>query len=333
MIAVTGANGLLGSFIVRELMERKMPFVALKRRGSDTSLLGDVTSGVTWRDADMLDPVALEDALQDVTHVIHAAAIVSYNPRKADLVMEHNVVGTRNVIAAAQARGVKRFLHISSVAALGRQKSQSLIDETNQWVDSPMHTVYAESKYLSELEVFRAQEEGMSTVIVNPSVILAPADWSRSSARLFKYVWNEGSLYTDAYLNYVDVRDVSAIVGRLLEESTIEGERFVLNAGKISFEDFFRGVATRFGKRAPTVKLGPGLLHFAARLEVMRTWFTGTEPLLTKETARLAGTDFLFDNSKIRKALSVEFQPIDLSLDWCCQYYVAKYGAKNKLKN
>jgi hypothetical protein len=66
----------------------------------------------------------------------------------------------------------------------------------------------------------------------------------------------------------------------------------------------------------------------AARAEEWRTFVTGDEPLLTRETARLAGTEFLYKNDKIRKTLSIEFQPIDDSLDWCCQYYLTKNVGK-----
>src|SRR5690606_14468045 len=158
MIAVTGANGLLGSFIVRKLLEKKEPFVALKRAGSDTTLLDDVSSSIEWRNADVTDTVALEESLQGITTVIHTAATVSFNPRKASFVMECNVQGTRNVVNLCLAAGIKRLVHISSVAALGRQKNQWLVDETNQWVDSPLNSVYGHSKYLAELEVFRGQE-------------------------------------------------------------------------------------------------------------------------------------------------------------------------------
>src|SRR5687767_14965610 len=121
MIAVTGANGLLGSFIVRELIARNEPFVALKRSGSDTSLLADVATQIIWRNGDVLNPVELEDALEGVTKVVHTAAVVSFNPRRANFVMDINVQGTRNLINECQAKGIKRFVHISSVAALGRQ--------------------------------------------------------------------------------------------------------------------------------------------------------------------------------------------------------------------
>jgi uncharacterized protein YbjT (DUF2867 family) len=78
MIAVTGANGLLGSFIIRKLIQEKQSFVALKRKESDLSLLQDVSSLIRWRDADVMDPVSLEEALSDATEVIHAAAVVTF---------------------------------------------------------------------------------------------------------------------------------------------------------------------------------------------------------------------------------------------------------------
>lgn len=329
MVAVTGANGLLGSFIVRELIKKGIPFVALKRKNSDTSLLADVTEHINWRDADVLDPVELESAFVDVSSVIHAAAVVSYNSRLAQQVMEINATGTRHVINEALARGVTRFIHISSVAALGRQKNQKVIDENNQWVDSPTNTVYAKSKYLAELEVFRAYEEGLSIAIVNPSVILAPADWHKSSARIFRYVWDEKKFYSDAVLNYVDARDVARITVQLLENNTVNGERFVVNAGKISLPDLFRAIASRFEKKPPGIKLSKPTLTALALAEAIRSRLTGADPLITPETARLAGADFIYDNTKIKQSLSFEFQPIDATLDWCCRYYKEKKQVKN----
>lgn len=328
MIAVTGGNGMLGSYIIRKLVEEGRPVVALKRKGSDTSLLSDLSDKITWRDADVSDVVALEDALQGATHVVHAAAIVSFNPRRAAQVMDINVIGTRNVVNACLDNHVKRLVHISSVAALGRQKGQSLIDENNKWSDSSVNSVYGESKYLAELEVVRGQEEGLSTVMINPSIILAPADWTKSSAKLFKYVWDEKKFYIDAYMNYIDVRDVAAIVSRMLD-APYEGERFIASAGKITFHEFFTKVASLMKKKAPSISPPVGMLNLVARLESVRTWFTGTEPLVTRETVRLAGTEFLYNNQKVRKELDFEFQPIDKTLHWCCQYYIDIMNGKN----
>jgi dihydroflavonol-4-reductase len=328
MIAVTGANGLLGSFIVRQLIAEERPFVALKRSHSDVSLLADVADKVQWRDADVLDIFSLQDALEGVTQVIHTAAIVSFSARRAKEVMDINVNGTRNVVDACLDAGITRLVHISSVAALGRQKGQTFIDENHKWVESPLNSTYAKSKYLAELEVARGQEEGLSTAIINPSVILAPANWSKSSAQLFKYVWDQKPFYMDAYMNYVDVRDVAAVAVQLLDYS-VNGQRFIVSGGKISFYDFFQKVARFFNKKPPSIRPPKKLLMVVAGLESLRTWFTKKEPLITSETVRLAGTEFLYNNKKVRMELDFEFQPIDTSLHWCCQYYIRQMDTKN----
>ena len=327
MVAISGANGLLGSFIVRKLIQEQKPFLALKRANSDTSLLNDVADQIEWRNTDVLNPVLLSDALEGCTQIIHAAAIVSYNPHRANEVMEINVQGTRNIVNACLEQNIKRLVHISSVSALGRQKDQTLIQENNKWIDSPTNSLYAKSKYRAELEVFRGQEEGLSTLILNPSVILAPADWDKSSARLFKYAWKQRPFYLDAYLNYVDVRDVASIACQSLD-SDKQGERFIINAGNILFKFFFEKIARNFQTNPPKIRLSREMLRFLARAETFRSWITGSEPHITRETAQLADTQFLYDNKKIKKILNFEFQSIDNTLEWCCYYYSKKFNSK-----
>lgn len=328
MIAISGANGLLGSFIVRKLIEEQKSFVALKRNDSNTSLLDDVAGKIKWRSADILNPVLLKEALEGCTHVIHAAAIVSYNPHRADQIMEINAHGTRNVVNACLEQNIKKLIHISSVSALGRQKDQTLIKEDNKWVDSPANSIYAKSKYRAELEVFRGQEEGLSSLILNPSVILAPADWDRSTAKIFKYLWKERPFYIDAYLNYVDVRDVASIACQFVDTDH-QAQRFIVNAGNIPFKSLFEKIALNFKVKPPRTRLTKKMLMLAARAESFRTWITGSEPIITRETAQIAETRFLYDNKKIKKILNFEFQSIDNTLDWCCYYYNKKFNSKN----
>jgi len=327
MIAVTGANGLLGSFIIKALVKAGYPVIAIKRETSDMTLVSAESQNVNWRNADVTDPVALQEALKGATHVIHAAAIVSFNPYRYESIFNVNVNGTRNVVDACLAENVKQLIHVSSVAALGRQKDQNHIDENNKWVDSPANSVYAESKYKAELEVFRGQEEGLQTTIVNPSVILAAANWDKSSAKLFKYVWDEKAFYIDAYLNYVDVRDVAEIILRLLDHPT-PGERYIVSASTVHFSDFFSLVAKNFSRKPPAIKLDRTMLRIIAGFESLRSRIVRTEPLITKETARLANTRFTYSNEKIRNTLNYSFKPIENTIDWCSDYYLNYYAKK-----
>ena len=327
MVIVTGANGLLGSYIIRKLLEENKPFIALKRKDSDTSLLDDVADQITWQDADILDPVTLYEIFEQGTEVIHAAAFVSFNPRHKRKIFEVNTEGTKNVVDACLGTNIKRLVHISSVAALGRQKDQLLVDENSRWVDSPLNTVYGESKYQAELEVFRGREEGLRVAILNPSVILAPANWNKSSATLFRYVWNEHAFYINSHINYVDVRDVARASYELLH-SSIAGERFIVSAGNVSIKEIFEKIARQWNKKPPTLNLSKSIVMTAARIEQFRSWLLNSEPLLTRETARIADTFFSYNNEKIVKTLGFRFQPIDETLQWCCDYYMTKFSAK-----
>ncbi|MEJ1239370.1 NAD-dependent epimerase/dehydratase family protein [Chryseolinea sp. T2] len=323
MIAVTGANGLLGSFVIRKLLEKREQVIGICRTDSDVSLLQDVAAQITWRHADIMDPVALYEALNGVDEVIHTAASVSINPRRAEEIMKINVEGTRNVVNACLEHNTRRLVHISSVAALGSQKGQTRIDEDNKWVDTAFNSVYAESKYYSELEVFRGQEEGLSTVIVNPSFILAEANWNISSAQFFKYAWQEHPFYISGVMNYVDVCDVSEIVYRLLNDD-VEGRRFIVSAGNISYLELLKKISKEFRKKAPYIRVPNAILGPFAFVEGIRSAITSSEPKITRETAKLASTKFLFANDRITKHLNFKFQPIDETLERCCQYYMKR---------
>lgn len=328
MIAVTGANGLLGSYILRLLHERKQPFVALKRNGSDTTHLSDLTEHIIWREGDITDSLSLPEAFEGVTGIIHTAGMVSFNPRNAKKVFATNTTGTHNVVDIALALGIKRLVHVSSVSALGRQKDQTEVDERNKWIESPLNSYYAQSKYNAELEVFRGQEEGLSTVIINPSVILGYSNWDKSSSQLFKYAWQEKPFYMSGAMNFVDVRDVATIAIQLFD-STIENERFILNAGAVPFKDLFDTLARNFGKKGPSIKVDKPFLAPLAALESLRTRLTGSEPIITRETARLAGTHYYYRAEKIKKALNFQFQSFEATALWCCKRYTELYTRKN----
>jgi dihydroflavonol-4-reductase len=286
-----------------------------------------VSSAFQWREADVTDSESLVEALEGVTGVIHAAALVSYHKRDKDTIQSINVGGTRNVVNACLHLNIKRLLHVSSVAALGKAKNQQVITEDSKWVEGTPASNYAISKYQAELEVWRAQEEGLSTVMVNPSVILAPTDWAKSSAQLFKYAWQQRPFYTDGGFSAVDVRDVAKTIVRLYQ-SSIEGERFIVAAGSVSYKDFFSMAAQHFQKRAPYIRVSKPLLQVAAVLEAVRGLATGATPLVTAETARLAGKTFTYSNEKVKKALAVDFQSIEKTITWCCAEYTKKLADK-----
>ena len=323
MVLVTGATGLIGSFVCKTLLESGFRVRALFRESSDLSLVSGFKERIAWVEADVLDPLKLEMAMQGVEVIVHAAAIISFHKQDHNAMLKTNVEGTANVVNAASRAGIKQMIHISSVAALGRTKNAGTIDENSKWINSSYNTGYAISKYLAELEVWRGQEEGLNAVIINPSVVLGPGDWEKSSTRLFKYVWDKNRFYTKGSMNYVDVRDIAEVVNRLMN-ANISGERFIVSAGNISYKDIFALIAERFQRKAPNLAINKPLLSIASLFSQIGSFFTGSRPLVSRESANMAGLSFYYDNRKLQNALNFRFRSLEDTLDWTCQALQAK---------
>ena len=263
-IFMTGANGLLGSVIAQNLLSAGYPLSAMRRASSSMDLLGPSASGISWIEADLMDISSYRDALENADIVIHAAAMVSFDKRDHARMMDINVRGTAELVDAALEAGIQHFIQISSIAAIGRVKDAGIIDEQTKWVDSDLNSQYAISKYQAELEVWRGGEEGLPFSIINPSVVLGMGDLQQSSAKLFKYVWDQKPFYTDAIVNYVDVEDVAEAV-RLLVSKGPQNDRFIISAGDIPYK-------TLFGHMAKNHSLISQLLFLKSRpqLEIVR---------------------------------------------------------------
>jgi nucleoside-diphosphate-sugar epimerase len=322
-ILITGANGLLGSKLLSFLIKTGYQNVTgLFRNSPENHMLNHVIGNLT-------DLGSLEEALAGVKTVIHCGAIVSFDPKDKEILNTVNVEGTANLVNTCLSLGVEELVYISSVAALGKpslgniSNEEIILNENQKWTDSPLNSNYAKSKYDGECEVWRGEAEGLKVVIVNPSVIIGEGDWDKSSSRLFKYVWDENKFVTKGYINYVDVNDVTASIEQILAENKF-GERYILNAGKVSFQKFFESVALRFGKKAPSFKLSNFWIGILWRVEYFRSAITGSKPLITKETSLSASSNFYFDNKKVKKELGFKFQSLDDSLDRICDYYLTK---------
>lgn len=315
MIFVTGANGLIGSFIVRRLIEEKFPIRCLKRQNSDLKLAKDFVDKVEWVDGDLNDVLFLEKSLKGISSVVHCAGMISFASSKYEEMLKVNTEGTRNMVNASLEAGVRRFCHVSSVAALGRKKNVSLIDESSIWEESTYNSGYGKTKYLAELEAWRGFEEGLKGFIINPSIVFGPGDWNKGSTKIFKYVWDENLFYPQGKVNFVDVRDISNIVCQLLQ-SEITKERFILNGGSIDYQYLLNKIAENFNKRKPKFKTNALLSYTAVCIEGLKGLLTKKEPLLTRETVKMSSNVFNYDNSKIKHSLNYNFRTIDDTISW-----------------
>ena len=313
MVLVTGGTGLVGSYLLHRLVQMQEPLRALRRENSDLSLVADIADQIEWIEADILDVTALAGAFEGATKVYHAAAMVSYDPEKKEEMMLVNVEGTTNIVNLCLDFNVRKLLHVSSIAALGRKKTEQKIDEKTVWEDSKYNSPYGVSKFRAEREVWRGIAEGLDAVIINPSVIIGAGKWNETSTQLIPSIDKGMMFYPPGITGYVDVRDVSEIAIDLME-SDIVNERFIVNSENLSFKNIFTLIAENLNKKPPTIKAQKWMAGAAYRLLKLRNVFTGKPPLITRELVRNLGNKYYYDNSKIKKALGYSFIPMNESV-------------------
>lgn len=329
MILATGATGLVGSYLLYDLLKADEPVRALLHNpqslnhtrkifnslGVDAETL---INKIEWVEGDVLDYFSLADAMKGVQKVYHCAAIVSFDPRDRDLMMKINVDGTANVVNAALEAGVDKLCYVSSIASLGRTENSNIIDEKSQFRTSSYNSKYSLSKYAGEREVWRGTAEGLNAVIVNPSVILGYSDSDKGSTKMFSTIYRNSMFYGKGINGFVDVQDVVRAMISLME-SNVQNERFVVSGGDFSYLEIFSLIASGFGKPVPKFAVPGWVLNTVWRLEWFRGKLSGSKPLITKETARTSKGSFYYSSNKLHCTLNFEYTPIEKTISRTCR--------------
>jgi dihydroflavonol-4-reductase len=324
MILLTGGTGFLGKYILDELLSQGQRVRMLVRNPDKVQ----PRAGVEMMEGDILDILSIERAMEGVTQVIHAAAVVSFWKRRQAEMQEVNVTGTSNMVDAALEAKVDKFLHVSSVAALGRTGSkESIIDEQCRWIKSPINTRYGRSKYLSELQVYRGVEEGLPAVICNPGVILGPGHWDLGSPNLFDKVAKGMKFYNPGTTGVVSAVDVARACRLLLESKFVQGDRFILVSESMPYKMMFDLMAQGLGVAAPNSVPPVWLTKVIAAISALKAGITNQEPLITGESLRLSRGHCIYDASKITRELPFAYGDIRAVIAETCKIYLQDHNS------
>lgn len=321
LLLVTGGTGFVGSHLLQQLVAQGYRVRALRRANSRMDLVQPFADKVEWVLGDVNDLGALEDALQDVTHVFHCAAMVSFHPKDVAQMRHINIEGTANIVNLCLEMGIQQLIHVSSIAAIGRTKERPQLDESAKWVQSAGNSQYAISKYQSEQEVWRGWAEGLRVAIVNPAIILGPGRWDEGSGRFFHQVDHGLKFAPIGRSGFVDVRDVARFM-LLLMQHEVNGERYILNAENLDFKQFFDRVAAALNKKPPFIAVTPFLAEVAWRVEWLKEKLTGAAPIVTKESARSSVSSYFYDNTKSKAAFGgFVYRPLSETITETVQAY------------
>jgi dihydroflavonol-4-reductase len=320
-ILITGATGFVGSAVLRRLLGEGYHVRALVRPTSDLRNLEGTGAEVVT--GDLNDRNSLGLAVDGCDALFHVAADYRLWVLRPEPLYRSNVRGTRDIMRAALAAGVKRIVYTSSVATLGFTRDGSPADETTPVTIDDMIGHYKRSKFLAEAEVSRmVEKDGLPAVIVNPSTPIGPRDIKPTPTGRIILEAAAGRMpaYVDTGLNVVHVDDVAA--GHLLafERGKI-GERYILGARNMTLKEILTELAAITGRPAPRVRLPHNLVLPIAY--VAETWgrLTGKEGLfLTVDGIRMAKKRMFFSAEKARQDLGFVTRPVGEALrdavDW-----------------
>ena len=324
MILVTGGTGLVGTHLLLELLKKHDKIRATHRASSNLQAVHDTFAlyvddpttyydKIEWTEADVTDFYTLIQALDGVDYVYHTAAFISFDPRERHTMIQSNVGGTANLVNACLERKVKKLCYVSSTAALGNAPAGEHITEDLIWSYSKSRSAYSVSKYQSEMDIWRGMAEGLQAVIVNPSIIIGPGDWKRSSSYLFSAVWKGMKFYTEGVTGYVDIRDVVHAMITLME-GDFTSERYTVSAENLSYRQVLEMIASALDKPPPGIYATPLLISMAWRFDWLISKLNGKQRSITRDTVKSSKRKALFSNEKIIQAIGIDFIPVKQSV-------------------
>lgn len=285
----------------------------------DFSIHEDLINALIWRKGDLMDVCFVEDCITDNMTIYHCAAIVSFNKKEASKMIKSNMQTTQNIVNVCIDKQDVYLLHVSSIAAIGRENTQQVVSEKSQWTNSDANSAYAISKNLAEMEVWRGFQEGVKGSIINPSIILGVFPESKSSLKIFDLAHNEFPFYTTGENGFVDVEDVVKSLF-ILQENQIHGERYIISAGNFSYQTVFNHIADGLDKKRPVYKTTLFLGKLALALETIKVIF-GKPRTLSLDLLKTSLQKNHYNNNKFVEAFHFKYTSIDESMKKQSGYY------------
>ncbi|MGB5404623.1 MAG: NAD-dependent epimerase/dehydratase family protein [Robiginitalea sp.] len=331
MIFITGGTGLVGSHLLIRLLHSGQSVKALYRPESDLHKVsalfesyGPQTSAlfprIQWVEGDLNDLPSLIQAFEEVTEVYHCAALISFKPKDRELLRQINHTGTQNIVNLCLEKAVKRLYYCSSIATIGGIKSP--LTENDLW-DFADSNVYATSKYLAEMEVWRGGQEGLETVIVNPGVIFGPGFWNQGSGQFFTKVASGLKYAPPGSTGFVGVWDVVRAF-EVIADNQGFNQRFILVAENLKYSEVISQIADVLKVPGPKKKLKHWQLEWLWRLDWFRATLTRNPRKLSRATARNLRKPRAYSSEKVKGLTGFRFQSIGDVLRRCGEHFPQK---------
>lgn len=334
MILVTGGTGLVGSHLLLDLVKTENKIRAIYRKNSDLNAVKKVFSYYTptsevsflfnkieWMEASLEDIPALSNAFKGVTKVYHCAALVSFQSKDAHALRKINIEGTANIVNLCISGQVDKICYISSIATMDIGAGETYVTENFTWHPEKNHNDYAISKHGAEIEIWRATQEGVPAVILNPGIILGPGFWNKGTGQIFKKIDKGLNYHFPKITGFVGVQDVVDLAV-LAMDSAVKNEQFIVVAENLSFKKVFETVASPLNKRPPQKELKPWMVMAGWIFQSFGHYIFGAEQKISRRDYKTLFENTLYSNEKAKTIFNYNFTPVEEVISKTAEFYI-----------
>ena len=319
-ILVTGADGLLGSNLVRELLGRNYEVTALVQELKVYPTLANLPIKMVI--GDLLDPISIHKALNNMEIVIHCAANTSMFPPRQEIVNRVNLNGVETIISACKQNQVKRLIYVGTANSFGSGTQTNLGDETRAYNAEKYGLDYMDSKYKAQKLILEEVANGsLDAVIVNPTFMIGPYDSRPSSGEMLLSIYfKKVPGYTLGGKNFVAVKDVATAIANAITMGK-KGECYILGNENLSYKEAFEKITTVLNVPSLKFKINTGLVRVYGNMNSFLGKILPYHPKVSRELAILASEEHYYSSDKARKELNMPQTPIEIAIADCFSWF------------
>ena len=320
-VLVTGADGVLGSNLVRDLLSRDYKVSVLLEAGKESPTLEGLD--IQKFHGNILSPIDVENATKGQEGVIHAAASTSVFPARSEIVNKVNIEGTQNIIDACLKHKIKRLVYVGTANSFcfGSSKDSPGV-EKGPYLSVKYGVDYMDSKQKAqELVLDYVKNHNLPALIVNPTFMIGPYD-SKPSSGIMVLTIKKGGVpgYSGGGKNFVAVKDAATALANALTMGRI-GECYILGNYNLTFKEAFETIAEVVGAKAPSRQLPNFIVVSYGRLMSLLAKIFKFYPAVTKELAVISCENHFYSSEKAQKELLLPKTPLKVAIKECYDWF------------
>lgn len=315
-ILITGATGLLGSNLVRLLLDRGYSVGVFIQTKSYTKTLCDLP--IRKHFGDILDQESIDAAVQEYDVVVHAAAITDYWPSRSRKIWDVNIEGTRNIVSAVKKFNIKRLIYVGSGSSLNAPGSEQYKKYKLPFTGAKYGLDYIDSKFIAlQLVLNEAKQQGLPALAILPTFMIGPYDSLPSSGKLILALAKRKlKFYTGGGRNFVHVRDVATAIANSIEMGHT-GKYYVTGNENLTYQEFFEKVTTVIGVSAPPYKVPDNIIKFVGLIGSVKGELFGKKPIITYPTSKIACDKLYISSTDAVEELDMPQTSVETAIKEC----------------